>query len=310
MKTTNIFFFILASLVFLLPIPAKLHAAEVHFLNGDRLTGRIVKTDMREITMDILGIGVIHISKAQLDQIKTDRDLAQEELLKKAADTEKEKPKRLSGEVSAGFERKTGNTKTTDLYAEGSIKWESKRHILSGKGKTFYSAENRKMNARTNYAMGRYDLKFGKEKRWFNFYQAEVDTDRFANIDYRFVPAAGLGYWFSNRENFKAKLEAGLGMTRTVYRDGTEDESELLLTPKAYVEKLFFEKIKASEELTVYPALTGERDYRWVSDTKVELPLIEQFIMRFQLINQYNSNPGGDTKKNDLHLISGLAYKF
>ena len=62
------------------------------------------------------------------------------------------------------------------------------------------------MDTQNWYGMLRYAFSFW-ERRWYNFYRLEADHDRFANIDYRIVPSCGIGYWFSDKEDYKAMAE-------------------------------------------------------------------------------------------------------
>ena len=69
------------------------------------------------------------------------------------------------------------------------------------------------------------------------FYKLEADHDRFANINYRLTPAIGLGYWFSDTDDYKLMLEAGMGIEYTKFRDSSADSDELIIIPRAFLEK-------------------------------------------------------------------------
>ena len=90
------------------------------------------------------------------------------------------------------------------------------------------------MNAQRYDAMTRYAYSFGKKKKWYNFYKAEVNRDRFANIDVRLIPSTGVGYWFSDSPKWKLFTELGAGVEITDFRRGDEKRDiELVLIPRA-----------------------------------------------------------------------------
>jgi len=68
--------------------------------------------------------------------------------------------------------------------------------------------------------MGRYAYSFSEEMKWYHFYKIEGSQDRFANVDSRITPSSGLGYWFSDEDDYKAMVESALGYEHTSYVDG------------------------------------------------------------------------------------------
>ena len=174
----------------------------------------------------------------------------------------------------------------------------------------YYSSTKRKMDAYKWYGMGRYAYSFGSMKRWYNFYRIEVDHDRFADIDYRFVPAAGVGYWFYDLPRLKLMVEAGAGYEHTSYRSNIKDKGGWVLAPRAFFEKELFSNTKISQNIFYYPAFEDFSDYRIHSETMLDIAMNHKLSLRISLIDDYNADPPADTKDNDLRVISSLAYSF
>jgi len=147
-------------------------------------------------------------------------------------------------------------------------------------------------------------------KGWYNFYRVEADHDRFADIDYRFVPAAGVGYWFYDLPKLKLLLEAGAGYEHTSYRSNIKDKGNWVLVPRAFFEKELFTNTKIRQDVSYYPAFEDFSDYRIHSETILDIAMNQKLSLRISLIDDYNADPPADTKDNDLRVISSLAYSF
>jgi len=214
-------------------------------------------------------------------------------------------------EVALGYNYATGNTRESQFSGNFLLSRKNK-HIdeWTAKGNMYYSSAKRKMDAHKWYGMGRYAYSFGSMKGWYNFYRVEADHDRFADIDYRFVPAAGVGYWFYDLPKLKLLLEAGAGYEHTSYRSNIKDKGNWVLVPRAFFEKELFTNTKIRQDISYYPAFEDFSDYRIHSETILDIAMNQKLSLRISLIDDYNADPPADTKDNDLRVISSLAYSF
>jgi putative salt-induced outer membrane protein YdiY len=214
-------------------------------------------------------------------------------------------------EVSVGYNRTSGNTHTSELLAKARIN-RNRKHVdeITLKGEAFYSSTERKMNAQKWYGMGRYAMSFGGNKNWYWFGRGEADHDRFANIDYRLIPAAGIGYWLFDEPEIKAMAEVGLGLEHTEYRDETENADEWVLVPRAFFEKTLFGKSKITQDLYVYPLIEDINQYRVHSETVFTTPVSEHVSLHISVVDDYNASPAPNVKKNDIRVISSIGYVF
>ena len=160
------------------------------------------------------------------------------------------------------------------------------------------------------YGMSRYAFSFGGNKNWYNFYKLEFDHDRFANIDYRAIPSAGVGYWFSDTDDWKAMVECGLGLEHTKFRDDTKDSNDAILIPRGFLQRKILDHALISQEVILYPSLKNTGEYRKHSESALINPVNDKISLRFSLIDDYDSTPAAGVKKNDWRLISSLAYSF
>ncbi len=276
-------------------------AAEIFFKNGDRLTGEILSETPEFYTVESVVAGRISVDRNEVERLILEPQPEEEEI----------KPDLWDIKIKGGFDRQRGNTKTTELQGgfliHRKVEKENEFHL---QGDAFYGAENRKMNAQRYSGMTRYAFSFGSSRKWYNFYKLEADHDRFANIQYRFVPSTGLGYWLSDAEAWKLMGELGVGTSHTHYRMGKDDEHELVLIPRAYGDIRFLRESRFYQEIIFYPSITDWGQYRLHLDTGLKNPLSEMVALVFSWVNDYNSDPGPGVKKHDMRLTSSLEVTF
>ncbi|MFC1704554.1 YdiY family protein [Candidatus Omnitrophota bacterium] len=281
-------------------------ADEVFLKNTDRISGVITEGD-GVLFVETEAMGTVPVKKEFIDRVVTDAELKEQPEIQVA---EEEAPAvEWTKEISVGYDKTSGNTQKSSLSTALVLKRKTEDDEFDFKGDTYYSESNNKMDAQKWNLMTRYALSFW-EKDWFNFYKVDVNHDRFANIDYRIVPSAGIGYWFFDNDDEKLMVELGAGVQYTNYNDGTSDETEPVLIPRAYGEKRIFKNARISEDITLYPSLQDAGDYRLHSETALTNPINDELSLKLSWINDYDSNPAAGIKDHDMSLITSLVYSF
>jgi len=293
-------------------VPA--HAEIIYLVNGDRVTGEVIHKNAKDLIVKTVGMGTIAIQKNFIEERLPDKKAKALEALKeepKKMAPKEGKPKLWGGKIRGTVDRTRGNTKSTALSGGFEIHRKvEKKNEFHLKGNAYYSSQDRKMNSQRYDAMIRYAHSFGQSKKWYNFYKTEGDHDRFANINVRITPSTGVGYWFSDKKEWKFMTELGLGVTFTDFGNDTDEEAELVLIPRAYAEKKLIGESKISQEAIFYPSLSDRGEYRLHLDTALTNPITDQLSLRVSWINDYNSDPGKDVKEHDMRLTTGLEYSF
>lgn len=289
-------------LFLLLPRQNSLYADEIYLKKGDRISGKVIKKNKEDITVKTQAMSLISIERRFIERIITDEK-------SKLAEPKEEGPKLWQGEVSLGYNKSSGNTQTGQLTLGlyGNRKTDQDEFTL--KGDSFYSSSNKKMDAQRYSGMLRYAFSFW-ERRWYNFYKIQGEHDRFANINYRLIPSIGIGYWRFDRPDLKLMFEAGAGFEHTDFRDNTENTNEGVLIPRMFFEKRLFAKSRFSQDVFFYPSLSDRSKFRMHSEIAFTNPINSQLSLRLSLIDDYNSGPPRDTKKNDVRMISSILYNF
>ena len=270
-------------------------AEEIELSNGDKISGEVISDEDGVITLSTISMGEVKIDKAFIKE--------------EDSGPVKEEPS-WAKKISLGYSQTGGNTKKSYGSAVATADKKTDEDEWNLKYEAHYSSADKKMDGKKFYASGRYAFSFGDYKKWYNFYKLEGDQDRFANVDYRVIPSVGVGYWFADEDDWKAKADLGIGYEYTNYSDDSKSTGEPILIPHAYIEKKISDKATISEDITLYPSLKETGEYRLRSETALTSPLADNLDLKVSLIDDFDSDPKGDSKKNDYRFISALEYSF
>jgi len=280
------------------------HALAQHdivFINGDHIHGQIVSENTSHITLSSEVLGEITLRKEVIESMKARKPALPDEESKKEIEWIRI--------AKAGYNITDGNTETSAVSTSLEVNRKTKDDETTFKGNYNESASNDTMDSQLWYTLARYAYSFGKELKWYHFFKNEADHDKFANIDYRIIPASGIGYWFSDELPFVAMAEIGVGWEFTTYNNGTEDSNEAVLIPRALIEWNVVGDAILSEEFT-YPSVSDFGEYRFTSITTFSNPISEHLSAEIAMSNKYNSNPAEAAEKNDMMLSSALVVSF
>ncbi|HDZ77192.1 MAG TPA: DUF481 domain-containing protein [Candidatus Omnitrophica bacterium] len=280
----------------------NLFAAQVYLKNGDRVNGSVIEESKDNLILQTEAMGVVFLDREFIERFIDDT--------KKVNIDEPVEEKLWEGSISFGSGKSSGNTQNSQVSFGGSLNRKTNHDEFTLKGNSFYSSSNKKMDSQRWGGLARYAFSFGGQTKWYNFYKIEADHDRFANIDYRLTPAAGLGYWFSDQEDFKAMVEAGLGVEYTKFRDASDDSNELIIIPRAFLERKLMGNSRVFQDIILYPSLEDTQSYRLRAETKFSNPINDKLSFNLSFIDDYDSSPSRNTKKNDTRFVSALTYAF
>jgi len=273
------------------------YSEEFSLKNGDRISGRILNESDKALLIKTEAMGEVSIDKGFLVVEKSEeKTFAVEDKL-------------WSAEFSLGYNKSGGNTQNSQMVNSLYANRKTDHDEFTIKGSSSYSSTNKKMDAQSWRGMLRYASSFDK-KKWYKFYKLEGDHDKFAAVDYRLIPSVGIGYWFSDSEDWKVMVEAGLGLEHTSYNDGTDDNNEAVLIPRAFLEKKIFKTATISQDITLYPSLEDTGGFRLRSETALTSPINDKISLRLSFIDDYDSLPAENAKKNDTKILSSLVYSF
>jgi len=316
MKTAKIkLFYLMMILIVSCPVNG---AAEIIYLkNNDKVTGMIVSQDDLSIVISTESMGLVTIQRSFVTRIKgedleeTPPAAMRSESKNIAKKDDEENEIEWEREFSVGYNAARGNTENDELSTKVMLRRNNPRvNEYTVKGNVYISRTNNQTDAQKWYGAGRYAYSYGSTKKWYNFYQLEVDHDRFSNIASRWVPSMGVGYWVSDALPAKLLIEAAAGYEYTDFRRGDSSEGEIVLIPRLYFEKELFENLVLTQNVMFYSTMEDFGQYRVRFETDLTSRINHRISLRLSLTDEYNSDPAINAKHNDLRIVSSLVYAF
>lgn len=295
-------------------------AGKIILKNGDQLTGHI-DDSVEETVLIITDIfGPLKVSRDHVASILTDEQAAAQAQSPQPPPAEPVQPqpeavvlvpKSWQHNLAAGYSTSNGNTKTSSAnvsldshYKKGIDEWNIKSLLE-------YASDKGRMTTQKFYSRAGSDSRFREGSKWFNRRSVELNHDKFANIDYRILPAIGIGYWFWEGERSKAEFDLGIGYEYTNYNTtDTKSTGNFSLIPHFYIDKTLIGKSKISQDLTMYPSLESFADFRMRSETAFVNPVSDRLSFKLSFIDEYNSTPPAGAKKNDTTFLSSIQFSF
>ncbi len=299
MKQFFIFLIFLIQSIFL---QSNLFAAQISFDNGDKITGEIISSSENSIELETKALGVVTVERKFIKQV-IDTNQTQ------AVSEDDKETKLWNKELSLGYDKSNGNTQSNQASIKLYTNRKSDSDELTISGQGMYASSNKKMDAQRYSGLIRYAFSFGQRK-WYNFYKLQGDHDRFTNINYRITPSIGLGYWFHDESDKKLMIESAIGLEHVDFRDNTKKDNRAVLIPRLFFEKNIFLKSKIRQDTFLYSNIENLSKFRVCSETTFINPVSDKLSLHLSFIDEYNSNPPSNTKKNDTRLVSSLVYTF
>ncbi len=208
--------------------------------------------------------------------------------------------------AALGLTLTRGNSDT--LLFTGNIltakKWD--QHELSFGADTTYGEIESEKNAESLHGFGQYNRLF--TERAYGYLRLDGLHDAIADIEYRFTFSPGVGYYFIKEENTKLSGEVGPGFVTE--KQGGEASSYLTLRLAERFEHKFNDRARMWQSLELLPQISDYENFVANFELGVESSLTEKLSLRAYIQDTFDNQPAPDRKRNDLKLVTALAYKF
>jgi len=318
-------------------------ADEVLFLNGDRLTGRIVKAAGGKLVLRTEAAGDITIDLKTVKTFSTDEPVQlkvhESTVLKSpvtaipeggvaAAPTPKAAPQPLAleditainppGPVWTGsFALNglfiTGNTETQQIGFSGWLKkrWEDDRLSL---GTQYHYGREKDPDSGDEVTSVDYGLLYGKYDHFLNkkpyaLGQLKAERDGVARLDLRLTPSVGLGYQGFEGPTFNLSTEAGLAW---VYERFESTGTREYFAPRlAYsVDWTPVTILKLYHTLEYLPRFDDAQDYLLNIEAGLRTTVWKGFFSEFKIEFRYDGEPAPGRRRADTRYIVGVGWQF
>ena len=328
----------------LLSLAAPALADEVIFLNGDRLTGKVLHAAKGKLVIKTDAAGEVTIDLAKVKTFSTDEPV----VLKRADETPP-----VTARVAPGTDGQvqtepvpgataqavpisqiafvnpevpawhgslalnglftSGNTETTQIGFTGELRkrWEHDRVTFEGVytyGRQKDPDTGDKVTT-TDYGRvsGKYDHFF--TKKFYGYALVKAEHDGVADLEYRFSPGVGVGYQWFETPTFNFSTEAGIGYVYEKFKN--QDANDFFGPRLAYaVDWTPVEPLKLYHTFEYLPAFDDFNDYLMTLVAGAKLKVTKAFFadVRFEWI--YDSTPATGREKADTRFLVGVGWQF
>jgi putative salt-induced outer membrane protein YdiY len=317
---------------------------EVLFLNGDRLTGKILKATGGKLTIKTEGAGEVTVDLSKVKTFSTDEPVqlivgeqppvsttvgAGSDGQVQTTPTPGAAPQPLpitdiavinppvpawKGAFALNGLKTTGNSETEQLGFLGDLskRWPSDR-LTFGAQYSYGRQEDPDTGEKSttvNYAMafGKYDHFLTKKLYLYGIFK--VERDEVADLDVRLAPGAGVGYQWFEGPKFNFSTEAGIAWVYENYGNG---ETRSYFGPRlAYsIDWTPIDPLMLYHKLEYLPAFDDfAGDYLLNADAGVRLKVWKGLFAEFRYEYRYDSLPASGREKTDQRFILGAGWSF
>lgn len=221
------------------------------------------------------------------------------------------KPKYWTVDLTGGYTMSRGNTETDHLASSAKANRKTYDNETTFEGNALYAASRGVMDAQAYTGSARYAYSFGERHNWYQFFKQEVQHDRFALIQLRSLTTTGVGYWWSDNDDFRMMAELGAGVEHTEYERERHRTNQGVAIPRFFVEKRIAGRSKLSEDFSmVWGSQERVNGHQMLSITKFTNPISRRVSLEVSLTDKYSSRPPADAKKNDVMMMTSLHFSY
>ena len=208
--------------------------------------------------------------------------------------------------VAARLTVTSGNSDTVlgDI-ALGTVRKTLENEFMFG-AEAAYGKANSVKNLETYRLFGQWNHLFNE--RLYSYVHTDFLRDTVADLRYRVTLSAGVGYYFVKQTNTTFSAEVGPGV---VFRDlGGSHETYATLRVAENFEHKFSPGTRVWQAAELLPQVDRLQNYIFNLEVGAEAALSKSLSLQVVLSDSYNSEPALGHKRNDVKLMSGVAYKF
>lgn len=208
--------------------------------------------------------------------------------------------------VGLGFTLTRGNSDTLMGTANwlSQRKWNKNELRLGADGT--YGETDSERTAQSAHVFGQFNRLL--TERFYAYGRLDGAHDDIADIDYRVTISPGVGYYFIKAA--KTSLSAEVGPGWIFEKRGGEEDDYFTIRFAERFEHKFNDRVRVWQSVEWLPQVEDWSNYILNAEIGVESMLSKAFSLRVYAQDTYYSVPAAGRKKNDLKLVTALAYKF
>lgn len=331
---------LLAILFLLSLLSAPCHAAVIHLINDDRLSGQILRMDEEFLVLTTDYAGEIRIPRKSIRTIvsetlltveldcgevlegKIDVDAPDNMILQSPAlqasvpvkldqvfaiNPEPDRFPEWTGDITLAANLKSGNNDKSGFSAGINAMRKARKNRFELGSLFRYGREGGNLSTRNAFGRLKYDLFINK--KLYGYLSSEFSHDKFRDLRLRTVAGPGAGYQVWNDDIKSLGLEVGVAYyDENMYRG--EDNNWFAGRLGANLRYRIGKVLVFTDQLVVYPKLERASDFSLRNEAALSAPLAFGWALRLVNIIEFDNSPEPGIKKADYDFLLGLQYNF
>jgi putative salt-induced outer membrane protein YdiY len=202
-----------------------------------------------------------------------------------------------------------GNTDTDDFHFDGELIARTEKHRWTVGGELEKEKSSGDTTAENWEAYGKHDY-FLTEK-WFLYFNALFEHDKFADLNLRTTVGGGPGYQFFESPKLNLSVSAGPAYVSEDFIDAGHDDFYAAQWLVHYDQYFFDKFVQLFHRQKGHVSL--EDSENWLIETRqgLRFPIYKGFAATVQYIYDYDNDPSDDAEKKwDSELMLLMGYQF
>lgn len=215
---------------------------------------------------------------------------------------------KLTGNINIAMKNEKGNSEKNefDLDFKFNNRWQKNNLLVIG---DLEYDTTRSIRSTDNWAvMGNLDHLFSG--KWFYSGSISFKNDHFADLKLRTLLGPGLGYRFFDSKAIHLRLEAGPYYLQDVFYDQPEEKFWGPAWFLDYDQFVYKQRLQVYHRQTGFLAADEPGKYLWRSWTGIRIPLISGLVGSAEYEIDYDSEPATEAEKTDQTFRLKLGYKW
>lgn len=318
-------------------------ADEILFLNGDRMTGKIVSAEGGKLTIKTETAGDVTVDLSKVKTFSTD-----EPIVVKSGDTTVSSkvtggadgtvqivpvaggpaqvlalkdigqinppPVKWTGSIVGNALVTRGNSHTENVgLTLGAVRRSERDRITLGAG-YYYGREKDKDTDEENttidnwFVLGKYD--YFLTKKFYLYASARAEQDEIADLDLRVTVGGGAGYQWYETPTFNLSTELGAAWVYENYED-QDSSSHAALRVAYHVDWKPHKALTLFHNLEWLPAFADPiDDFNLNADVGLRASIIGSLFAELKIEFRYDSTPARGAEKEDVRYLVGVGWSF
>jgi putative salt-induced outer membrane protein len=169
-----------------------------------------------------------------------------------------------------------------------------------------YGKNNHVKSVETLHGFGQYNRLFSD--RFYGYMRLDGLHDSIADLEYRGTFSPGVGYYLLKDDAKRFSVEGGPAF---IYeKQGSVKKGYVSLRIAERFEYKLNDRAKLWESVEVLPQVDNFNNFLMNAELGIETKITEQLGLRAVLQDNYDNEPAIGRKKNDIRLVTALAYHF